>query len=1184
MTDNTFLKKLSRTFFAGLVACLFIGTATTAAHAACATNEIDVLGDGTQCETSKFEVTTTNLSANDTIKFTMSAKGTFYVDCGTDGTLTQISGAYNSTTSGMTVTIGNATGHTYTCTYSSGGTKTIRFSGIATAYTSASLGFGLGPTISFYSESNGTQDKIAAIDGSLGAMFPVLDNKIPHFIRSFQDCTSLTSIPAGLFSGIDTSSMIYSLAGMFISTFYGCTSLTSIPAGLFSDIDTSSTNSTKEMFNATFGSCTSLTSIPAGLFSAIDTSSATDTRAMFYYTFSDCTSLTGYIPPTTFPNTITPGSSSSSDMWYRTFYNTQLATSCPAGTAEYNTGFQNDWGSSNGNTTTYDTYRVSCEPCVNSLPTGASWVSGTCNFTCETGWHINGGPDLNTTIGTVAGGSSNSNKYGFITNDGNNTYKNTTYGLTENGTFALEYANNKGMIKGRAQCSSQGVSNPWYNDANYTFSEGNIVSTLPNSTGQNCYCTLDEYTPVDGAPMSLSGPWVFGYSYSSASSCARGCVTGCADYLGYTGSDSLAFRTAIFGSLPSGAATCVITDITIGPGYYLPAGTETPVQCTAGNFCPGLPNPVHYDANNDQGITSCSTVGDGSYTNSAAGANENTACYKSCTVATANIAHATAVTGNDYYGAGTDTCSATSCENGYHINGGTPDLNTIIGTVSGGYENNDKYGYISNDGNDTYKNTTYGLTENGTFALEYANDKGMIKGRAQCSSQVPANPWYNDANKTFSEGNIVSTLPDSTGQYCYCTVDEYTPVDGAPMSLSGPWVFDTDIGSDCVTHCAFECPATALGNTTSYPLAFRAAIFGSLTGGAATCEITDITVEPGYYLPAGTETPVQCTAGNFCPGGITVYYNANNNQGITACSTLGDHSYTNSNAGASANSDCYKLCTSENVPHATVITGKDYYGDGADTCSATSCENGYHTYTISAAVPLTSEISNTGGWYWALGNDGYDDYGSGELAAHGVTQNGTFTVWYWGNNDDPDGDSEPTGARITGRSQCSTRADAGYDNTWIENTETGYWDYQILAVNITDTLPDNSGTNCYCTMDGYAPAGGAKQSVSNPWVSPGWGYDDASDCATWCADACGYMFQDGEYYNMPFREIFMINGNTAACTGNTITVNWSNASAADIDANEAGTVTYGGDIRTPRAATIIPGKVFLGWKFSRPGA
>ena len=56
----------------------------------------------------------------------------------------------------------------------------------------------------------------------------------------------------------------------------------------------------------------------------------------------------------------------------------------------------------------------------------------------------------------------------------------------------------------------------------------------------------------------------------------------------------------------------------------------------------------------------------------------------------------------------------------------------------------------------------------------------------------------------------------------------------------------------------------------------------------------------------------------------------------------------------------------------------------------------------------------------------------------------------------------------------------------------------------------------------------------------------------------------------------------SVCTPNTINITWDNANTADITANNAGTVTYGGDIRTPRKAQHINGKIFTGWTFNTP--
>ena len=81
---------------------------------------------------------------------------------------------------------------------------------------------------------NSYNDKIAAIKGSLGALFPTLDqDEQPLFINIFAECTNLSSIPSGLFDGISGKPISY----MFSGVFAGCTGLTgNIPSGLFAGI------------------------------------------------------------------------------------------------------------------------------------------------------------------------------------------------------------------------------------------------------------------------------------------------------------------------------------------------------------------------------------------------------------------------------------------------------------------------------------------------------------------------------------------------------------------------------------------------------------------------------------------------------------------------------------------------------------------------------------------------------------------------------------------------------------------------------------------------------------------------------------------------------------------------------------------------------------------------------------
>ena len=102
------------------------------------TNEIDVLGDGTQCVEAKFTITTTE---TDSFQFNISAAGTFYVDCGNDGTLRDLS---DDDMNGKIVRSGTGV-EGYKCSYNDDNhTRTIRFGGVANGYGSnAAISFSI---------------------------------------------------------------------------------------------------------------------------------------------------------------------------------------------------------------------------------------------------------------------------------------------------------------------------------------------------------------------------------------------------------------------------------------------------------------------------------------------------------------------------------------------------------------------------------------------------------------------------------------------------------------------------------------------------------------------------------------------------------------------------------------------------------------------------------------------------------------------------------------------------------------------------------------------------------------------------------------------------------------------------------------------------------------------------------
>ena len=235
-----------------------------------------------------FSFTTTALNAGDSMSFSLTPSGTFTVDWG-DGSTPQV------------IERTNTTSETYSHSYATGGEKTVKISGRATGYSTAEMTSVL------------SVDQIApyviSIDGSLGAIFPTLGNgagQQPQFYYTFAD-TPITSIPAGLFSGI-TGAAPY----MFYFTFYN-TQITSIPENLFRGV----TGAAEGMFSNTFQNAP-ITSIPENLFSGV-TGAA---RNMFSSTFYD-TQITSI------PENLFRGVTGAADnMFSSTFVGTQI-TSIP---------------------------------------------------------------------------------------------------------------------------------------------------------------------------------------------------------------------------------------------------------------------------------------------------------------------------------------------------------------------------------------------------------------------------------------------------------------------------------------------------------------------------------------------------------------------------------------------------------------------------------------------------------------------------------------------------------------------------------------------------------------------------------------------------------------------------------------------------------------------------------------
>lgn len=330
------------------------------------------------------------------------------------------------------------------------------------------------------------------------------------------------------------------------------------------------------------------------------------------------------------------------------------------------------------------------------------------------------------------------------------------------------------------------------------------------------------------------------------------------------------------------AATAEYDDVLyqVLAGTYLPAGSEGETQaCPAGSFCPGITDATYNESDN-QGISQCPS----GYPNSESGAGSNTQCYTACTLTVADIEHATAVSGNDYYGTGADTCVATACENGYHVTDGVqlierdPLIDVDVATAGNSYDNNSS----DNTWNTTFDyGTVYGRascqsaahSEGMGYIVSEINDlmggtmtaedlrSGLepIVGVARADAMVAAYEVYLASAKAetdqealfkvvyqlfgIADGANYSTT--DSGQYCYCQMTDYAADGGEKSSVAAaPWVFGSGNGSasDCASRCARRC-ADGLLYDGVVDRVFRGAVFGSLgASSAGTCDANEISI------------------------------------------------------------------------------------------------------------------------------------------------------------------------------------------------------------------------------------------------------------------------------------------------------------------------------------------------------
>lgn len=187
---------------------------------------------------------------------------------------------------------------------------------------------------------------------------------------------------------------------------------------------------------------------------------------MFQETFSGCTGLTGYISKTFFSGLVANNHPYTTNMMSSIFYNTgSLATSCPNGTIQYFTGYEDYWNT-----------HVSCEPGSNIT------------YDCGTG----GGTAPSDTA--VAQNASFTPATNTCTKDGYHFDKwlisGTSVTKPAGTAFTWTYTGNKTLT---AQWIANDLDLTWYEEDGTT-----VKSNTPNCTYGQTFTGLPTPTPKDG--------------------------------------------------------------------------------------------------------------------------------------------------------------------------------------------------------------------------------------------------------------------------------------------------------------------------------------------------------------------------------------------------------------------------------------------------------------------------------------------------------------------------------------------------------------------------------------------------------------------------------------------------------------------------------------------------------------
>ena len=489
------------------------------------------------------------------------------------------------------------------------------------------------------------------------------------------------------------------------------------------------------------------------------------------------------------------------------------------------------------------------------------------------------------------------------------------------------------------------------------------------------------------------------------------------------------------GSVPSGCASVTSwNSCTPGTCEYrdyngATDGTCTPQNCTK-TVAAVTANSGYYD--NGTTCPACSSVGDGSYTLSAAGNDGGSSkCYKTCTRActkktcpdNATCTHGSETTsGTQYYGgscnAAASTCSLTfTCNAGYVKNSAGTACEPATYTIT--YKN----------GGGTGADQTQSVKYKATFTTKAANTftrPGYTFKSWGGSYPNPSSSYaYNTTGNTTLTAQWTACANNPTGAgTCNCGSTQYPNGSGCSncsVSCSGVSGFTLGTYNVCNSQnnsiCYRNCTTSDVANSTT--------VSGTVTkGGTSTCKAT--MCADGYYV-SGSGCKI-------CPANSGVCGESGDPDGFTCAD-----GYHKSADGLSCEPDEYTITLKKNGGSGTVngVTGT--------TDATATCKHG-----LLCTLPDGSGLTRTG--------YAFTGWGTTPTCTSGIYQE-TFTA---------------NETRYACWSQQTTQCQAGkyYNGTTHVECPAGKFCTGSGSVQI-----GTAGCGSDCPADGTSPAGSSSNTA-----------------------------------------------------------------------------------------------------------